>query len=214
MTTASPLLDGRVEENLELRVAKHLRAHVAPVGDQAGRDAHALLDAAQRLAHLREPCDRGRSHADALFPDRRRHVHAVDADRPGILLDDERGRHAGQAFGVVQRHPPAKRGPGDDAIERPAVEQPPAQALRDAGRDRALAGAARSVDRDDRGGLATVSHRASCGVRGLAPGVRATLACRRRSPAAPRASRPRPARLRGSRGGCRSRSRGPLRRCG
>src|SRR5690606_4414576 len=61
----------------------------------------------------------------------------------------ERGGYPGEAGGIGQRHAFAQRRDGDEPVERPAVEVMPAEPGRQPPADRALARAARAVDRHD-----------------------------------------------------------------
>ncbi len=151
---AGALLRRRVEKDLHVRGREHDRPDVAPFHHDAPLPAKLALPRDERLAHARLARDDRRRRVHLGGPDRRRDVVAVDANstvaglEPGLGRQRRHGRLVGQIDPVVPRLPRQR------AVHRAGVDVAVAEPRRDRARDRAFAGAGRTVDGDDEGPLA------------------------------------------------------------
>src|SRR5690606_18674785 len=156
VTSARPFLGAGGEEYLQRSIGENHRTHVATIGYQPGRLAKGLLSLQQGLAHRRQGCDLGGSGTNALV-----------AYRLGDVLTFQHDAHALAALGGIELHvqvsgqhlegfligeidPMVARSKGEQPVQRPGIEKLPAQLRREQCRDRALAGATRSIDGNDR----------------------------------------------------------------
>ena len=160
-----PLLDRRVEEDLQVGVGQDDRPDVAPGHDDpAGLRGQRPLALEERRPQLRDPRHGRDRLVDARRVDVAGDVDAVDGHvgQPAVLVGDEldlgderdeRGRVA-----VGRRRRALEGQPGRRAVEQARVAEPVAELERRSGTDARLAGRAGAVEGDDESGASRSRH--------------------------------------------------------
>ena len=180
-----PLLDRRVEEDLQVGVRQDDRPDVAPGHDDPARlGGQGPLEREQRGAQLRDARHGRHRLVDARRVDVGGHVRAVDGHvgQPAVRVRherdlrnerDERGRIAGGGDAALEREP--RRRP----IEQPRVAESVAQLERRRGADARLPRRARPVDGDDETWVLGVRHSSRIPADGgVSSGVEARVSAR------------------------------------
>ena len=147
--TASPLAGTGRQENLALGVREHHGPLIAAFGHDVAGPADGLLEFHQVLANpgiVRRIADMGR---DLTGPNRVADVLAVQEDPLIRKADLDSTRQLGPSRGGVACQSPPQRGQGHRPVHRAGVQEAEPQSFRQQFGYRTLAGAGRTVDRDN-----------------------------------------------------------------
>ncbi len=125
-----------IEIDLDLRLGKDPRAHVAAVGDRSGGHGSGALPAEQGGAHLRVGGDARVGAADGLGTDMLLYLIAVEQHATGNEADPQLPRQLAEGRSVVGIDVGAQGGQRERAIECAAVAEMKPQTLSQRGGDR------------------------------------------------------------------------------
>ena len=150
---ASPLLDRRLEEDLEVRIGEHDGPDVAAGHHDPAARGELALTFEQGEAQLGDRGDRRDRRIDRRLVDIVGVIDAIDQDAGepalGVGRQFDLVGEAAHRVRVRGGHAPGEGQPGHGAVEQARIAEPVADLERRGGADAALAGRSRAVDGDD-----------------------------------------------------------------